>query len=648
MRPPFLFLLLAMCARLVPAHAETGVSEQDYFADMPIVLSVSRLPQRLDEIPGAVTVLDRDFIRQTGARDVADLLRFVPGFQVSNSFESVSPLVSYHGAFDSFSNRLALLIDGRSAYSAYFIGSIGPGLQTVAIQDIERIEVLQGSNSAAYGARAMLGVINIVTRDPADTLGPQGSVTVGNNGIRDAQARFGWHGFDTNFRLTADTRGDDGLQGANGQNNVSRVNFRSDFHPNGTDEIQFRFGGLNIDSGKGTEGQVGSPWHDYSFDSNYLQLDWRRSLSADSDVSVRLSHSQEAYKDEFPYAMTNLSAVYYSPSDIYTVRANGQSSSDEVSVQYTVRLGSSLRSVVGAELRNERVRSLGLYNTDATFVTNFSRVFGNMEWRASDKVLVNAGAMAEQDSVSGGTLAPRLMVNWQVAPGQTWRAGASKAFRPPSNYEDFANVHYIWNDPRGGPFSQDITFVQGPGNLKPEEVLATDISYLGDFPLWRLNLNARLFREDITGFIRQVPGAKARTYANNEDFAINGFEYQLKWQPWQGGQVVFNQTFTDIGSRYNGTETAAPQLGSAIAFFQKLPSNLDLSLMHTDNHAASLVSDEPVAIRRTDLRLAKGLQWGSHRGEIALVVQNLGSAYPDFKRNFLFERQAFVTLRLDN
>jgi iron complex outermembrane receptor protein len=650
MRPPLLFLFLVTCARLVLAQAQTqtGVSEQDYFADMPVVLSVSRLPQRLDETPGAVTVLDRDFIRQTGARDVADLLRFVPGFQVSNSFESVSPLVSYHGAFDSFSNRLALLMDGRSAYSPYFIGSIGPGLQTVAIQDIERIEVLQGSNSAAYGARAMLGVINVVTRDPADTLGPQGSVTLGNNGIRDAQTGIGWHALDTNLRLTADTRGDDGLQGANGQNNVSRVNFRADFHPTSADEIQFRFGGLNIDSGRGTQGQTGSPWHDFSLDSNYLQLDWGRSLSANADVAVKLSHSQEAYKDEFPYVMTNLSALYYSPSDIYTVRANGQSSSDEVSVQYTFRLCSSLRSVVGAELRNERLRSPGLYNTDATFVTNFSRFFGNLEWRASDKVLVNAGAMAEQDSVSGGTLAPRLMINWHATPGQTWRAGVSKAYRPPSTYEDFANVHYIWNDPRGGPYSQNIPFVEGPGNLKPEEVLATELGYLGDFAPWRLNLNARLFHEAVTGFIRQVPGAQARTYANNEDFAINGFEYQLKWQPWQGGQVVLNQTYTDIGSRYDGTGTAAPQLGSSIALFQKLPGRLDLSLMHTDNHAASLVSDEPVAIRRTDLRLAKGLQWGSHRGEIALVVQNLGSAYPDFKRNFLFDRQAFITLRLDD
>lgn len=642
------FLLLAGCVVLPAALAQTRVSEQDYFNDMPIVLSVSRLPQRLDETPGAVTVLDRDFIRQSGARDVADLLRFVPGFQVSNSFETVAPLVSYHGAFDGYSNRLALLIDGRSAYSPYFIGSIGPGLQTLAINDIERIEVLQGSNSAAYGARALLGVINIVTRDLADTLGARGSITLGENGIRDAMAGFGWRNSDTNFRLTADTRGDDGLSGANGQNNVSRVNFRSDFHPSGADEIQFRFGGLNIDSGKGVQGQVGGPWRDFAFDSNYLQFDWRRNLSANADLALKLSHSQEAYKDEFPYSLTNLSPVAYSPSDIYTVRASGQSSSDELSVQYTSRLGPDMRSVVGAELRSERIRSPGLYNTDVTFATDFSRLFGNLEWRASDKLLVNAGAMAEQDSVSGRTLAPRLMLNWHPQPGQTWRMGISKAFRPASNYENFADVHFIWNDPRGRPFSLDINSVKSVGNLTPEAVVATEIGYLGDFAGLRMNVNARLFHELITNFIRQVPGSAVRTYANNEDFAIKGFEYQLKWQPWLGGQLLLNQTYTEIGSRYDGTGTAAPTLASSLAFFQKLPGNLHVSMMHTDNHPASLVADEPRAIRRTDLRLAKALQWGNRHGEISLVVQNLGTAYPDYKRNFLFERQAFVTLRFDD
>ncbi len=623
----------------VLAQVVASVSERDFLSDMPIVLSVSRLPQRLDETPGAVTILDRDMIRQSGARDVADLLRLVPGFQVSDSFESVAPQVSYHGAFNSYSNRLELMIDGRSAYSPYFIGSIAPGLETVALEDIERIEVLRGSNSAAYGARAVLGVINIVTRDTADTLGLQGAVTVGDNGIRDSEARFGWGELGRTFRLTADTRGDDGLQGANGHNRVSRVNFRSDMHPNGQDEVQVRLGAMNIDSGKGLLGFVGNPWHNVSFDSSYAQLDWRRSLGEDADLAFKLSHNQEKYGDKFPYSL--------GINDVYTVSASGQSSSDAVSLQYTWRQGPNWRTVIGGEFRSERVQSPGLYNTDTTFVTDFTRLFGNVEWRVTPTVLVNVGALAEHDSVSGDTLSPRLMLNWHMTDAQTWRVGVSKAVRPPSTYEDFANVQFNYH----GHLLGWNTFATG--NLQPENVLSREIGYLGEFAQIRANLDVRLFHEQINQFIEHVTyyGGLPSNYANGAGFAIRGLEYQFKWKPWPGGQFVVNQTYTRNDAADLGVATAAPQLASSIAYFQQLPGQFELTLMHADNSKATLVgaaADSAVAMTRTDVRLAKALRWGMRRGEIALVVQNLGAAYADYRSNFLFQRQAFITLRVDD
>ena len=176
MNRSLLVLIVLGWTRVAAAQLPEPLSEKDFFTEMPIVLSVSRLPQRLDDTPGAVTLLDRDMIRLSGARDVADLLRLVPGFQTSTSFETGAPLVSYHGGFDSYSARIQVLVDGRSTYSPYLFGGVGPGLQAVALEDIERIEVLRGSNSAAYGARAMLGVINIVTRHTLDTQGAQASL----------------------------------------------------------------------------------------------------------------------------------------------------------------------------------------------------------------------------------------------------------------------------------------------------------------------------------------------------------------------------------------------------------------------------------------------------------------------------------------
>ncbi|MDR3369620.1 TonB-dependent receptor domain-containing protein [Rhodoferax sp.] len=627
----------------VRAQTESVVSEKDFLSDMPIVLSVSRLPQRLDETPGAVTILDHDMIRHSGARDVADLLRLVPGFQVSDSFESVAPLVSYHGAFDSYSNRLEVRIDGRSVYSPYFIGSIGPGLESVALEDIDHIEVLRGSNSAAFGAHAILGVINIVTRDTADTLGPQGAVTVGENGVRDTQARIGWGSLGQTLRLTADTRADDGLKGADGQNRVSRVNFRSDLRPNGVDEVQVRLGAMSIDSGKGLLGNVNNPWRDFSFDSSYAQVDWRRTLGQDADLALSLSHSQETYRDSFPFLLQNLSS-YFSPNDIYTVSADGKASSDAMSLQYTWRASPTVRTVLGGEFRSERVQSPGLYNTDATFVTDFTRLFGNVEWRATPTLLINAGAMAERDSVSGDTLSPRLMANWHMTDGQTLRVGVSKAVRPPSTYENFANIQFIYQGNRLG------WATYATGNLQPEKVLSREIGYLGEFPHAGISLDARAFHEQVDQPILHVNSVSPSDYVNDAGFAIHGIECQLKWQPWQGGQLILNQAYTRIDAPHLVTTLASPRQATTVAYMQQLPGQMDLTLIHgAVGGANSYVSEEnTVPMTRTDLRLAKALHWGTHRGEIALVVQNLGSPYADYRSIFLFQRQAFVTLRLDD
>lgn len=649
-----------LCCCQVLAQPVVPLSENDFLSDMPVVLSVSRLSQRLDETPGAVTVLDRDMIRRSGARDVADLLRLVPGFQVSNSFESVAPLVSYHGAFSSYSNRLELLVDGRSVYSPYFIGSIGPGLQTVALQDIERIEVLRGSNSAAYGARAFLGVINIVTRDTFDSLGPRAGVTVGENGIRDADASIGWGDLQQAFRLTADTRGDDGLAGSNGHNRVSRVNLRADMRLNGVDEVQLRLGAMNVDAGIGLLVNPSGPWRDFSFGSNYAQVDWRRTLSPDADLALKLSHSHDTYRDAFGYSLPNLCTdlkgtartaclLMYKPSDIYTIDAGGSASSDTVSLQTTWRQSPAVRVVLGGEFRRESVRSPGFYNTDAAFVTNFTRLFGNLEWRVSSTVLVNAGAMSEHDSVSGDTFAPRLMVNWHMTPTQTWRAGISRAFRPPSTFENFTNTRFIWRAPF--PYGFEIIKSSGPGNLRPEQVHSREVGYMGDFPAWGLNLDVRIFDEQVIDAIEQVNRVKPITYVNGESFTIRGLEYQLKWQPWQGAQFIVNQAYTDINARDRQTALAAPQLASSIAYFQKLPGQWEFTLSHMDNHSAVLMGageSSAVAITRTDLRLAKTLRWASHHGELALVLQNLGRPYPDYMSRFSFRRQAFITLRLED
>lgn len=636
--------LLTGCGLLGPATAQepAALSELDYLGDMPIVLSVSRLAQRLDETPGAVSIIDREMIRMSGVRDVADLLRLVPGFRVSSAFESNSPQGSYHTSLSDYSNHMQVLVDGRSVYSAYMQGSTGVGLQTVALADIERIEVHRGSNSAAYGARAFLGTINIVTRDPLETLGVQGQVASGDNDILDGLLRYGWQGDKGNFRLTVDQRADRGLQGSGGPARVSRVNFRGDVRVGVNDQIEVRAGQTALEAGVGYAGEVGNALHTRNIDTGYLQFDWRRSLGVDEDLALQVSHTDERIRDQFPY--TPVPGVF--------IDFGGRASNDNLSLQHTLRMGPGLRLVWGGELRRETIVSRPVYDTGAAFVTDFTRVFGNAEWRLHRDLVLNAGGLLEHSSIDGEHFSPRLMLNWRVADGHTLRYGLTRAFRPPSNYEKYANVRYYLNG-----VLLDSTDV-ARGNVTAETIETRELGYLADMPRWNLSLDVRLFDESVKGLIKQtseydLPGSggnqKAKDYINYQDFNIRGYEYQLKWQPWRDGQLLFSQAIVD-STQSVGSGPIQAYGSQSLMFMQYLPRGLDFSLMYSEADATHFPGiDKPApAMSRTDVRLAKALRLGGRTAELSLVVQNLGAAYQDFVPAFRFRSQAWVMLRVEN
>jgi len=645
-------VLVFLSGALLNAHAQgtKEISERDFLDEVPIVLSVSRLSQRLDEAPGAVTVLDRAMIRQTGARDVADLLRFVPGFRVSDSFESNTPQASYHNNLGDYSNRVQVLVDGRSVYSTFLWGSTGPGLQTVAVDDIERIEVIRGSNAAAYGARAFLGMINIVTRDTADTVGTSARIAGGDNGIQDTLVRLGWGSSQSGFRLTLDQRADGGLKGAAGLDRVNRVNFRWDAQATPGDRVEVRLGQSVIASAVGFEGADDIGLRTRWISTSFAQFDWQRILSADVDLALQYSHMDEWVLDRVP------NTTY---TDI-VMDFSGRANIDALSLQQSMRLNPGLRVVLGGELRRESLTSRAMYDTDAALITDFYRLFGNAEWHMTPGLVVNAGGMWERNSVSGDTFSPRTMLNWHVASGQTLRFGVSRAYRPPSTFEN--SSHQVYRSPQlaaaGFPNGEFVNF-KSRGGLRPELINAQEIGYLGAFDALHLNVDVRLFNEDITDVIKERKEANDYTkyYVNTLGASyevgrvqtilnIHGLEYQLKWRPWEGGQVAWSQLFID-----NGQLDPRSRFSSAsLMFSQSIGSDLNVSVMGSHSDGIPEMPGEGVPappVDRWDLRIAKSLRWGSSRGEVSFTVQNLGPDYPDFLPSFFFRRQAFVALKLD-
>lgn len=167
--------ILIVSAGHTSTQASTHSSARD-FADLSLeelmmetVTSVSKREQRRTDSAAAVTVLTNDDLRRSGATTIPDALRMVPGLNV-NSVNSSQWAVSARGFNQVFSNKLLVLMDGRSVYTPLFSGVYWDSLPTT-LEDIDRIEVIRGPGATIWGANAVNGVINIVTRDARDTQG---------------------------------------------------------------------------------------------------------------------------------------------------------------------------------------------------------------------------------------------------------------------------------------------------------------------------------------------------------------------------------------------------------------------------------------------------------------------------------------------
>ena len=232
------------------------------------------------------------------------------------------------------------------------------------------------------------------------------------------------------------------------------------------------------------------------------------------------------------------------------------------------------------------------------------------------------------------------------------RYGVTQAFRPPSTYEKFSNVRYYLNG-----VLQDSTDVSR-GNVVAEKIQAREIGYLADFPQLGLNVDVRVFEEDVRGVVKRreytLPGSggngKAHDYVNSEDFNAHGHEYQVRCRPSHGGELVFSQTFVDSGQPLSGDFPTRPYASMALMVMQQLPQEASVSLTYSQVDASIFPGQnlQSPAMSRTDLRLAKAVHLGKRRGEISFVVQNLGPAYQDFRSDFYFRHQAYLMFRVEN
>jgi iron complex outermembrane receptor protein len=664
------WLALVLGAGAANAVAETGrLAEEGYLGDLPVVLSVTRLAQSLADTPGAVTIIDRDMIRRTGARTVPELLRFVPGFLVSG-WNGANAISNYHMRLDEYGARLQVFVDGRSVYSSLYLGDTHRGMAGVVMEDIERIEVLRGSNSAAYGSNAYLGVINIVTRNSADTRGALVSVNAGNGGISDQTLRYGWGTDDASFRISASRRTDDGFKEEHAYpsyysavtdfTELHQLHLRGDLRLTSEDDLLVEIGSLRHRTGEGA-GTLGNAPFDGKTESSYLLTRWNRQLSATESFSLSATFDDEKL-DSIKYEDgTGVGLPILVPVD-----QGGHSTRTQLEFSHTLQPADSLRTVWGMTWRRETAASSGLFDTDKTYAQNQTRLFGNLEWRMSPQWLLNAGALVERNSVVGSTTAPRLMLNWQPLTEHTFRIGATKATRTPSLFELYGN------NPVRAPGIGVIEWeVKAQATAVPERIYSKEVGWLGDFREQRLTVDVRAFRENIRGLLSQRENEPSDAYGTNNyvnaiNSAADGLEYQLQWRPHEGTRLWFAQARVridpDPGQRDQAIQT--PSDSYTAAWFQDLPHEWEMMLMYSHVGTMSWRGETSrlPAYGVANARIAKRFLLGGVRSEAALTVQALGGDHYEFippsampPGNIsggnpivpLVQRRAYLTLRME-
>jgi iron complex outermembrane receptor protein len=380
------------------------------------VTSVSKRAEPLSRSPAAIYVISGDDIRRSGVTSLAEALRLAPNLEVAR-VDAQSYVISPHGLNSvNASNKLLVLIDGRSIYTPFF-SSVFWDQQDVMLADVERIEVISGPGGALWGANAMNGVINVITKAAGDTQRGLVDAALGNRLQQGALRWGGKLGDAGRYRVYAQAAGESQTllasgDGASDDWRSTQAGFRADMTALGS---AFTVQGDMYENILDTPGGRRS--------GGNLLGRWTRQLSEGSTLQVQAYYDQQHRAD---------------------LAATGGGSSEQldtydIEVEHNFAIGRSQQVVWGIGQRGWRDEFI---NTANPFVLmpqsqtlRLTSVFGQDTVALRDDLSMTLGAKFEYSSFSGWAFMPSVRIGWQVTARDFVWGAISRAVRPPSRLE---------------------------------------------------------------------------------------------------------------------------------------------------------------------------------------------------------------------
>jgi iron complex outermembrane receptor protein len=657
------------------------VLADDLFIDseaLPQVLTATRLKQTPAEVPGSMTVLDSELINASGARDISELLRLVPGMMVGN-ISGNQAAVNYHGTNATEARRMQVLIDGRSVYRAG-LATVDWSDIPVAMEDIERIEVFRGPNTVSYGANALMAVVNIITRHPADSHGTRLKITRGQRGINDfyASQGTGWNGGDLRLSLSgqeddgfdSDRRGDD-YRDSRRLNRFSLAvshtlsdNQSLDWQVNAKDGTNQRpytyhpvFSGITAagnNSDVVAKDYAGSvrwnldinPEHSLYVQASAQHWDRQQTWRAcDAEVSfspelTQLWQLNPNYTERLARNITQFTGPGAAPgtpqemalaNQVLDQWRNGASrtlcgdidqsareSRYDLELQDTLSLSDSLRLVSGMNYRYDRADSETYFN--GTLDDTTWRAFGQLEWRATEHWLLQGGAMFEDTQLIGSSLTPRFAINYLINPRHSLRAVYSEAIRSPDMFENNVNWSYQVSNLRPSAYGQSSAryFVKtrGPGDLDQEHMRSRELGYNGYFAELGLAVDVKLFYDEITGMISEPLRNNQYIASNANSSRFRGTETQLDWRVSRADRLRFTYAFVDAEASNPLDQQFTSRNSGSAGWLRDWGHGWTSALFYYGDNALNGYRFE-----RVDTRIAKRIALGKAQLQLAGVLQ---------------------------
>lgn len=447
------------------------------------VTSVTRGPQPLSRSAAAVAVVTSGQIASSGAMNVPEAIRYVPGINVAQVTANEWS-VSSRGFAGANSPDLLVLSDGRSIYTPLYSGVFWD-VQDYLMPDIERIEVVRGPGAALWGSNAVNGVINIISKSAQETQGAWMTAETGSQERALAAAQYGGEtSDDIYYRVFAkyqDEAAEDHPAGSSPDDwQLGHVGFRSDWNAGAADAFTVqgaaysgRIGqvspSVNIIGRQGPQGPLR-----VGVSGGNLLEHWQHTMSADSDFEVRVYYDYTHRND--PTFVDDLGTL---DIDFLEHLPFGRFQA--------ITWGLSGRTM------DDRNEGKGLFALDPPDSRdNVVSSFVQDEVSLPHSVRLTLGTKLEHNDFSGFEVQPSLRVAWDLADTQTVWGSISRAVRVPTRLE--RDVDIDATDPAGNP----VVVLLGNRNFHAEEVLAFEAGYRWH-PLRDLSLDLAAFRNRYTG-----------------------------------------------------------------------------------------------------------------------------------------------------